>query len=113
MLPAILLPRSARRQRRGTVSVQKAARGAKRGPLRLAGLGRPVRASFEPLNQAYALFTIEPKKGLENEFDGVRMLLGHDDRARRAAPAADISRAEQRAWSEWHEAEKISPEAHG
>jgi hypothetical protein len=88
-----------------------------------AGLMRPLRrarlarrrdqASFEPQSQACALFTIEPKKGLENELDGVRVLLGHDERVRGAAPAADISRAEQHAWSEWADTRKISPEAHG
>ena len=49
---------------------------------------------------------------MENELDGVRMLLGHDNRVRGAAPAADI-RAEQHAWSQWAEARKINPEAHG
>jgi hypothetical protein len=49
---------------------------------------------------------------LENELDGVRMLLGHDNRVRGAARAADISQAEQHAWSEWAEARKINPEAH-
>ncbi|MGC1347380.1 MAG: hypothetical protein WA863_15085, partial [Methyloceanibacter sp.] len=55
----------------------------------------------------------EPKKGLENELDGGRMLLGHDEWARGATPAADISRAEQHAWPEWADARKIDPEAHG
>jgi hypothetical protein len=50
---------------------------------------------------------------LENELDGVRMLLGHDNRVRGPAPAADVSRAEQHAWSERAEARKINPEAHG
>jgi hypothetical protein len=50
---------------------------------------------------------------LENELDGVRTLLGHDNRVRWAAPAADISRAEQQAWPECAEARKINPEAHG
>ena len=62
--------------------------------LEAGGLGRPVQAPFEPLSKACALSTIEPKKGLENELDGVRMLLGHDNRVRRTPPAADISRAE-------------------
>jgi hypothetical protein len=47
---------------------------------------------------------------LENELDGVRMLLGHDYGAR-AAPAAEISRAEQHPCSEWADA-RINPEAH-
>jgi hypothetical protein len=50
---------------------------------------------------------------LENKLDGVRMLLRHDHRVRGATPAADISRAEQHAWSERAEARKINPEAHG
>jgi hypothetical protein len=50
---------------------------------------------------------------LENELDGVRMLLGHDNRVRGAAPAADILRAEQHAWSQWAEARKINREPHG
>ena len=41
------------------------------------------------------------------------MLLGDDNRVRGAAPAADILRAEQQAWSQWAEARKINPEAHG
>jgi hypothetical protein len=50
---------------------------------------------------------------LKNELDGVRTLLGHDNRVRGAAPAADILRAEQHAGSQWAEARKINPEAHG
>jgi hypothetical protein len=50
---------------------------------------------------------------LENELDGVRMLLGHDYGVRGAAPAAEISRAEQHPRPEWAEARKINPEAHG
>jgi hypothetical protein len=45
---------------------------------------RAVQALFEPLNQACALFTIEPKKSLENELDWVGMLLGHDNRVHNA-----------------------------
>jgi hypothetical protein len=56
---------------------------------------------------------MEPKKGVENELDRVRTLFGHDDLVRWAAPAADISRAEQHPWSEWAEKRKINPEAHG
>jgi hypothetical protein len=48
---------------------------------------------------------------LKNELDGVRMLLGHDNRG--AVPAADILRAEQHVWSQWAEARKINREAHG
>lgn len=79
------------------------------GVFEAGGLGRPVQAPFE----ACALFAIEPKKGLEDEFDGVRVLLGHDNRVRGAAPAADVSRAEQHAWPERAEAREINPEAHG
>jgi hypothetical protein len=41
------------------------------------------------------------------------MLFGHDNRMRWTVPAADISQAEQQAWSEWAEAWKMNPEAHG
>jgi hypothetical protein len=50
---------------------------------------------------------------LKNELDGVRMLLGHDNGVRGAVYAADISQAEQHAWSKCGEARKINPEAHG
>jgi hypothetical protein len=40
------------------------------------------------------------------------MLLGHDNRMRQAVPAAEISRAEQHAGSEWDEARKTDSEAH-
>ena len=109
MLPAIVSPRSA-----AAVRAAERSRSALRGLTRsfeAGGLRRPARGPFEPLNQARALFWIKPKKGLENELDGVRMLLGHDNRG--AAPAADILRAEQHAWSQWAEARKINPEAHG
>jgi len=49
---------------------------------------------------------------LEDEFDRIRMLLGHDNRMQGSAPAAYISRAEQYAWSECPEPLKINPEAH-
>jgi hypothetical protein len=111
MLPAIVSPRSA-----AAVRAAERSRSARRGLTRAfeaGGLGRPARGPFEPLNQARALFWIKPKKGLENELDGVRTLLGHDNRVRWAAPAADISRAEQQARPECAEARKINPEAHG
>jgi hypothetical protein len=41
------------------------------------------------------------------------MLLGHDNRVRGRAPAAEISRAEQHAWSQPAEAWKTDREAHG
>jgi hypothetical protein len=104
-------PRSA-----AAVRAAERSRSPPRGLVRAfeaGGLERPARGPFEPLNQASALFWIKPKKGLENKLDGVRTLLGHDNRVRWAAPAADISRAEQQARTECAEARKINPEAHG
>jgi len=104
-------PRSA-----AAVRAAERSRSPPRGLVRAfeaGGLERRSRGPFEPLNQASALFWIKPKKGLENKLDGVRTLLGHDNRVRSAAPAADISRAEQQAWPECAEARKINPEAHG
>jgi hypothetical protein len=45
---------------------------------------------------------------LENELDGVCMLLGHDDRVQ----GAMLAQAKQYAWSGSAEARKINPEAH-
>jgi hypothetical protein len=45
-------------------------------------IGRAAPAGFEPLNQACALFRLEPKNGLENKLHRIRTLLGHDNRVR-------------------------------